>query len=342
MITIQEIHLILQTALNPLIFFDDDPDGLTSFLLIKKHFNKGKGIPIKSSPKLDKIYLRKIKELSPDLVIVLYKPMITQEFVDQVNVPIIWIDHHKPQNIKGVKYFNPLLKDKKDIRPTSYWCYQLTKENLWVAMVGIIGDWSQANLKEFSEKYPDLVLKEKTNEKIIYSTPLGKLVRIFSFILKGKKSEVSKLISILLKIKSPYELLNKETPRAKYILKHVEKMEKKYNVILEEALNQKQKGKLLIFIYTSKEFSFTSELSNELLSKTKKDIIIVGRKKEKEIILSIRSKNSSPYILPPIIKNSFQGLNGYGGGHPHACGAHTTIEDYEQFIENFKKNLTKP
>ena len=208
-------------------------------------------------------------------------------------------------------------------------------------MVGIIADWSLANLEEFSKQYPDLILDEKTTEKIIYSTPLGKLIRIFAFILKGNISEVIKLVSILEKIDSPYELLNKETPRAKYILKHIEKIEKKYNILLEKALSSKQRGKLFIFTYPSKEFSFTSELSNEVISKIQKDIIIIGRKKEKEVILSIRSKDKSKYILPKIIEKSLVGIQGYGGGHPHACGAHITLEDYDKFIENFKKNLTK-
>lgn len=341
MITLQEIYQIIEKSLNPIIFFDDDPDGLASFLLIKKHFKKGKGIAIKSSPKLDELYLRKIKELNPDLVIVLDKPIITQEFVDQVNVPIIWIDHHPPKDIRGVKYFNPLLKNKKDIRPTSYWCYKLTKENLWIAMVGIIGDWSTACLKEFSKKYPDLINNENKNERIIYSTPFGRLVRTFAFILKGKTSQISKLISVLAKIESPYELLKNETSKAKYITKYVENIEKKYNLLLEKALSTKQKGKLLIFIYPSKEFSFTAELSNELLAKSKKEIFIIGRKKENEISFSIRSKADSKYILPPIIEKSLQGIRGYGGGHPHACGTNIAVEDYEKFIENFKKNLAK-
>lgn len=341
MITLKEIHQQIQASVNPIIFFDDDPDGLASFLLIKKHFNKGKGVPIKSSPKLDDLYLRKIEEFNPDLIIVLDKPIITQDFVDQIKVPLIWIDHHPIQNIRGVKYFNPLFLDEKDIRPTSYWCYKLTEENSWIAMIGIIADWSLEDLGEFSKQYPDLILDEKTSEKIIYSTPLGRLVRIFSFILKGKTSDILKLISILSKIDSPYELLNKETPRAKYILNYVEKIEKKYNVLLEKALSSKQRGKLFIYIYPSKEFSFTAELSNEIMSKVQKDISIIGRKKEKDVILSIRSKDNSKYILPKIIEKSLVGIQGYGGGHPHACGANIALDDYERFIENFKKNLTK-
>jgi len=341
MITLKEIHQIIEKSTNPLIFFDDDPDGLASYLLIAKHFDKGKGIAVKSSPKLDEIYLRKIKELSPDLVIVLDKPIITQEFVDRVNVPIVWIDHHPVQNIKGVKYFNPLFKDKNDNRPTSYWCYELTKEYLWIAMVGIIGDWSTAKLEEFSKEYPDLINGDGKVEKIRSFTKIGRLVKIFSFILKGKTSQVAKLISVFKKIDSPYELLGKATPRAKFIMGYAEKIEKKYDTFIEKALNQKQRGKLLTFIYTDKEFSFSAEIANDLLSKSKKELFLVGRKKEKEVTMSIRSRDTSKYILPPIIEKSLEGLQGYGGGHPHACGASVAIENFDKFLENFKNNLAK-
>jgi len=128
--SLKKIYELIDKSENPLIFFDDDPDGLCSYLQIKKHFKKGHPVVIKSSPELNVTYLKKIEEYSPDLVIVLDKPILSQDFIDKVNVPIIYIDHHPINDINGINYFNPLFKDKEDNRPVSYWCYQLTKENL--------------------------------------------------------------------------------------------------------------------------------------------------------------------------------------------------------------------
>ena len=40
----KEIRDLVQSSENPLFFFDDDEDGLCSFLLLWKHIKKGKGI----------------------------------------------------------------------------------------------------------------------------------------------------------------------------------------------------------------------------------------------------------------------------------------------------------
>src|SRR3989344_1927941 len=128
MTSLQEIKKYLEKSDNPLIFFDDDSDGLASFLLIYKYLGKGKGIVV-THPILDEGYVKKVQEYNPDLILVLDKHKIEQDFVDKVNVPVIWIDHHPIVDIKGVKYFNPKLYKMKEY-PTSYWCYEITKENL--------------------------------------------------------------------------------------------------------------------------------------------------------------------------------------------------------------------
>src|SRR3989344_3558509 len=93
-VSLEQIKEFLNKSENPLIFFDDDPDGLCSYLLLSRYFKKGYGVIIKASPKLDISYLRKVEEYCPDLVLILDQPSIEQEFVDKINVPIIWIDHH--------------------------------------------------------------------------------------------------------------------------------------------------------------------------------------------------------------------------------------------------------
>ena len=54
---IEEIRSILEKSNDTLYLFDDDGDGLSSYLVLKKHFKKGRGKPItgkrpKVEPKL--------------------------------------------------------------------------------------------------------------------------------------------------------------------------------------------------------------------------------------------------------------------------------------------------
>lgn len=340
---VEEIKFYINKSENPLIFYDDDPDGLCSYLLLNKFYQKGKGIIVKGKPVLDIEYLRKVKEYSPDLVVVLDKPMISQEFIDSVNVPIVWIDHHPVVQRKGVHYYNPKINHPDSYAPTTTLVYQITNQDLWIAAIGSLADWHIPKfIKEFQKLYPDLISEIKSPEQVIFETKFGELIRIFSFLLKGKTSDVSKSINIIKKINNPREIIYQESPKGKFLYKRAEKISKLYNELLEKAVKySKDEEKILLFIYPSSKISFTSELSNELLYKYPDRIIIIGREKDDEIKLSLRSSKTE---LPPIIEKSLENVKGYGGGHKFACGANISKGDFKTFIENFKSllNSTKP
>jgi len=343
---IEQIREKLLKAENPIIFFDDDPDGLCSYLLIKKFIGKGKGISIRGEPWISEKYLPYIKD--HDLVIILDKPMIKEEFLDNVKKPVIWIDHHAPQNVKGIIYFNPRLKDNEDNRPTTYWCYEITKENLqvhegrspylWIAFTGIVADYFLDYYKEFKKEYPDLVIdnpKEPTD--LMYKSKVGKLIKIFSHSLKGKTKIVNKNISLLEKIKTPYELLNKESEEASELVENYERIEKEFEKMVIEA-EKHTAGKIIKFIYGNDKYSFTAELALYLSYKFPNKFILVCRDDNDKLKCSIRGHKKE---LPPIVNKSLIGVRGYGGGHKYACGATIEKEDFEKFWKTFEEECEK-
>lgn len=329
----------IKKAENPLVLFDDDPDGLCSYMLLKKANDNAKGIVIKSSPVLDEKYLKKVDELSPDTIFVLDKPIISQNFIDCVHVPLVWLDHHPIVERKGVHYFNPLIKDNKDNSPTSYWMYKITNnpEFMWIAAIGSVADWYIPDfLEEFREKYPGLIDSQKTPEKILFESKFGELTRIFSFLLKGESLSIKENISVLLKMKDPYEILEQKTSKGRFLYKRYLKVKKQYDLLLEKALESKSEKKMVLFIYPSTRMSFTAELSNELLYKNPDKLIIIGREKGDEVKLSFRS---GKLILPPLIKKALENVKGYGGGHDKACGGNVAKEDFETFMDNLRNQL---
>jgi single-stranded DNA-specific DHH superfamily exonuclease len=332
---INEIRKYLKKAENPLFFFDDDPDGLCSYLLLKKYIKRGKGVVVKATPYLDEKYKRKLDEYSPDFIFVLDMPNITQDFINLANVPIIWIDHHPPIERKGVHYYNPRLSKPKDYKPVSYYCYKITKKNLWIATVGSVADCHIPEfINEFSKKYPELIKKPTSSvRELNFNTKLGELIRIFSFLLMGRTSEVNKRINILTKINEPKEILEQTTPKGSFIVKKTKKVRKNYNKLLKNALSEIKEEKICIYIYTGKD-SFTSELVDELIYRKKCEVMIVGREKNDEIKISIRSNKIK---LLKIIKKALSGLGGYGGGHDYATGCNIAKKDFGLFIERFKE-----
>lgn len=332
---LKEIRNYLEKAENPLFFFDDDPDGLCSYLLLKKFIDKGKGVIVKTHPILDEKLVHKVKENSPDYVFILDVPIVDQEFIDAINVPIIWLDHHPPVKRKGVHYYNSHLNTPKDSKPTTYYAYKIVKQNLWLAVLGSIADQHVPEfIKDLSKEYPEILPKNiKDASDVIYNSKFGELIRLFWLLLKGQTSEVNRSLSILSKIESPMELLEKSTPRANYLYKKVKNLKEEYESTLNYCLKQKPQGKLFLVEYPKTKTSFLSEISNELIYKKPDKIVIVARESQDMMKMSIRSRTIK---ISDKVALAVEGLGGHGGGHDLACGGAVPVDNFPEFLERFK------
>ncbi|MBN1376798.1 DHH family phosphoesterase [Candidatus Woesearchaeota archaeon] len=334
---IKELRAELENSHRPLFFFDDDSDGLASFLLFYRFIKEGKGVITKDGPKIEKKYARKVDEYMPDKVFILDKPIVEQDFIDSVKQKIIWLDHHPAVKRKNIHYYNPRLYDKDNNLPTAYWAYRTVEQDLWIAMIGIVGDWQlpEKPAKEFRTEYPDLLPENvKKPEDALFKTKLGELIRIISFNLKGTINDSMKSVKVMTRIKEPYEILKRKTPAGKYLYKKYLGENKKYQKLMKKV--KITKDKILFFFYKSINNSFTGDLSNELLYRHPDKIIFIAREVNDRVQCSLRSKKIK---LPEIIEKSLVNINGYGGGHDHACGASISRDDFDKFLNNFRKFL---
>lgn len=338
MLTPKEITFLreeLAAAKNPLFIYDDDADGLASFILLYKIHREGKGFRMAMTSKIDMQFMRKVDELNPDKIFVLDVPLIDQEFIDNVKRPVFWLDHHMLQEVKNVHYYNPRFKEPDAYIPTTVMAYEISgnSDDLWIAVAGCLGDWYLPDfIDEFIEKYPDYLSKTGDLATVIYSNPVGKLVKLFFFMLKGPSSEVKNSIKVLSRIKSPDEIFKQESSAGKFLYKRFEKVNMKYEEVLSEAKKKVGRSRLFVFTYPSQQWSFTANLANELRSLYPKKVVIIARKKSSEFKCSLRGTN-----VLAALKKSLEGINGYGGGHHNACGATIKEEDWDRFLENFKK-----
>lgn len=351
---INEIREFLNNSSSPLFFFDNDPDGLCSFILLQRYIKKGKGFPMKASLDSSEIYLRKVSEFNPDCIFILDKPVISKDFFEKIhelNLPVVWIDHHEPNQGSApprtnadarkkdipdfVHYYNPLFNRKKTNEPVTALCYQINgdKSLMWLAIAGSISDrFSPDFYKDFKKQYPELATESKEAYDIFYNSQIGKIARIFSFALKDRTTNVVSMMKFLIKAGTPYEVLE-DSPCNHTMHSRFELIDRKYQSLLKKAIKIGKTNEKILFFKYGGELSMSADLSNELIYRFPEKIIVVVYVSGIKANISVRGKRIRDKVVGSI--KNLQGAT--GGGHEDAAGAQVKASDLEMFLEKFRK-----
>src|SRR3989338_524522 len=244
---IKDVREHLEKAQNPIFYYDNDCDGLCSFLILRRFIGRGKGVAVRSFPNLNERYARKARELNADYVFVLDKPVIAKEFIEEIErlgLPMVWIDHHDVEELNVLKDFNNLYvyntskhkgKDKSE-EPVTYWAYSITgrQEDLWLAIIGCIADHHLPGFaKEFAERFPEYwgnVLSIQGPFDAYYRTEIGRIAQALNFGLKDSTSNIINLQNFLISSKGPEEVLLEVSSNYSFRKKYRE-IKKKYDVL---------------------------------------------------------------------------------------------------------------
>lgn len=337
---VKEIREHLEKAQNPLFLFDNDQDGLCSFLLLQRCIGRGKGFPVKGF--LTEDYIRRVTELKADYLFILDKPVVEKEFWDEmekINIPVVWIDHHGIQGIvktpEFVNYYDPVLNEPSTNEPVTALCYQIAqkKEDIWVAVAGCVADAYMPDFyEEFKEKYPDLSIDSDKPFDVFYKSEIGKLARIIGNGLKDKTTNVITMLKFLMGAETPYDVLN-ESSKNRKMHKRSKEIEEKYNHMLDKAkILSKEKGNVLFFKYSG-DTSIGGELANGMQYEFPNKVIVIARIKPLEVSLSLRGQK-----IRDKYKKIIDSIDGaIGGGHENAVGGKFPVEKLGEFEKKIRE-----
>ena len=327
---VSEIKEHLEKAQNPVFFFDNDQDGLCSFLLLQRYIGRGRGVAARSFPGLNKDYFRKVVE---------------RDFFDEaekINIPVVWIDHHDidtKEIPKFVNYYNPLFNKKKSNEPVTALCWQITKrkEDIWIAVVGCISDrFIPKFYEKFEKEYTELTTRGRRIFDIFYKSQIGRIARIFGAGLKDKTTNVVNMLRFLMKAKSPYDVLE-ENNYNRGMHQRFQEIDSKYQRLLLRALSLAKNQEKLLFFQYSGNLSISSEIANEVNYLFPKKIVVVAYIKDGMTNISMRGEKAREIFLEAI-----KDLDGAaGGGHEFAVGGRMKTSDIEKFKENLEKIITE-
>jgi single-stranded DNA-specific DHH superfamily exonuclease len=342
---ILEIREHLDRAQNPIFYYDNDADGLCSFVLLRKYLDRGKGVAVRSFPDLNIGYARKAVELKSDYVFILDKPVLGKEFleeIDKIGLPVVWIDHHEvpiedyEKDFKDLFVYNPTRNggDDKSSEPVTYLSYKISnrKGDVWLGVIGCIADHYLPDfVDEFEKKYPELWGKVKEPFDAYYGTGIGEIAVALNFGLKDSITNVVKLQNYLISCEGP-ESVFQESKDNYFFRKKYQDIKKKYEALLEKA-RECVEGKLLFFEYGG-EMSISADIANQLSHSFKNKYIVVAYKKGTVANLSLRGNN-----IKKILEKVLEKVDGTGGGHEHAVGAQVKVEYLEKFKKAFQEEI---
>ncbi len=340
---IKEIRAHLERAQNPIFFFDNDNDGLTSFLLLQRFIARGKGVVIRSFPDLNISYYRKVEELKADYIFILDKPLVSKEFIERAkrdNLNVVWIDHHQVEKMtaENLHYYNTFHNDKKN-EPVSYLCYKITgiKEDLWLSMIGCISDCYLPDFyPEFEKKYPDLGLNNpKSAFDLLYKSEIGRIARILDFSLKDSITNVVNMTKIMMNVKNPVDILE-ENSKTKQIFKRYNEINGKYQQLMEKARALADKN--MIYFQYGGSLSLSANLSNQLIYEFPDKIVVVVFISGDVANISIRGKGNVRKLTLEAIEE-IPGAT--GGGHENATGAKINVSYLPKFKEKIEELINK-
>lgn len=353
-IDVEAFRSFVANARRPVVLYDDDPDGVTSYAMLARALERAgavniTGIVVKKTPEVNEGFIKKTLSAHPDIIFILDKPKVADKFLEKMNVPVIWLDHHLPsaqdRDYELLTYFNPRVADDADNKPTCHWVYFFVGEpdDLWVALLGVVADWHIPDfIAEAKKRYGFLLPKKWSRVEDLYlDNPLATLIRVVNFNLKGDVRETLRGIEAFRKVREPQEILEQTSEAGSFLWGQYKKYADEYDALLARARTTAEENKedaLLLFIYETKNNSFTSELSNELLIRYPHKIVVVGRHDRGEVKASLRSGPGSPDV-DQALKVAVKDLRGYGGGHKKACGACIHEDDWPVFLERFRELL---
>lgn len=340
---LKQLRELLENAQNPVFFFDNDLDGLTSFLILQRSIGRGRGVAIRGTSTLEASFFKKVEELNGDYVFLLDRSKIDDDFIklaEEKNIQIVCVDHHEVEKPKIKNYFNVILETGKEV-PTSYICYKVfeRKEDLWLAVIGSIADCHIPDfIDDFKKEYPELLNKKyKTAYDIRYNCEIGKIMKVMGYGLFDKTSNVVQMLKYLMKAKGPYDVLE-ENSRTRSFLQKYEQINSRVNEVVRKAKEQIDKKHKFLFFRYGGETSVSQYVSDELNYRYPDYFIVVGFLKGDFAKFSLRG----PIDVRKITLESIKDIEGSsGGGHKHSCGVQIMEKDVPQFKENLIKNLEK-
>lgn len=307
-------------------------DGIASCVLLIKLLEKLYNIkPFTLSQPMptDKNLLRRIQTTAVNKIIFLDLPIDQQPNVLKKLrgfADILIIDHHpmsRDMNSQNIVHYNPRFNNPKIYQSVSYLTYKICStfydqnENLWIAIIGIIGDYDTSYSKDL------IVEAEKKYDLSLFN----KIVAMIESAKATRAMTCEQIVEIILNIKEPEQMLSGD-----FLQSYQEIQNELAGLMIDAESRLERHGNLFLYELKSK-YNLRSPVATKLSEKYPDKFIVVFEKIKNKINAAARNQNRK-YNVDRVLKRAASGLKASAGGHEAAGGATLSEKDWEKFRDN--------
>ncbi|MCD6381492.1 MAG: DHH family phosphoesterase [Candidatus Aenigmarchaeota archaeon] len=334
---------------EPLIIFHNDADGMCSAALMNrclKYLIRKRADGISQPMPPEKNLMSKIKMCLPSKIIFVdlaidQKKMFLKRLSNFCDILII--DHHpviNNMNSNRIIHFNPRFK-KNVYQSASYLVYKICsrfiefnhKRNLWIALVGAIGDYdlsaSKDIIREAKNLYPEVITK--IDDKSVRGSVFGQIAEMLT---AGKAigMRIEDLERIVEEAKTYKDVLSNEK-----LVNVYRKIHEEIENIIIDAKSKFDPNKKIFFYEIKTKYSLRATIATRLAEMWPDKVIVVWQKVRNKIRIASRNQGDR-FDMGKLLNKAVQpGMKATFGGHPAAAGGVIDLKDWEDFKENLER-----
>jgi len=337
--------------------FHNDADGVCSCVLmnrfLKRKICKEADSVIAQPMPPAKNLLQRIRLSLPSKIIFLDLSIDQDKSIIkklEQDCEILIIDHHQISNnlnSKKTVHYNPLFENPSIYQSGSYLTYKICstvlndsdwdKKNLWLAIIGIIGDYyirdSLDIIKKAEEYYSDII--KNNDQEALHNSLFGQVSDMISA-AKACKISCEEIVNIINSMETVHEI-NKQQK----LVDSYKKVQEDIERIKIDIKSNIDSNKNVLFYEKKSKYNLRSPIATIMSNDYPKKLIVVWEDIKNKIKISARNQNKNINVaktLKSVIKD-FKYAS--AGGHEAAAGASIRKQDWEEFKERLEELVNK-
>jgi len=322
------------------IVADNDPDGMTAALQVKKFLDKNSNDTIiffyDHYSRTSIRFLDLFVSFNPQktIFIDLAEELISEclEAIGHYTQKFLVVDHHKPSDIRNAEFEFKIIKptDFSKIEPSKYpsskMAFDLFHGEHWLCAVGLIGDSA-------TEHWPS-IMRNATRKYNVTLEDLTKIENLIRAVMSQFPEEKQGMLAEFYNAQKPQNILS--SPYMKYKTE----FDKRFATLEIEYAKTKEEVPELDLVFFKGKFKLSSTLINKI-SKERPHTTFVFYEQPDHVFSASFRRSDFKVECGEMAKFCVKGvLNANGGGHTPAAGATFPFEHLEEFKKRVKEYLT--